>query len=514
MSFDKYYRIVSDINEKFRYLKSTEALFELDQWTGLPERGVPYRSRIQAYTAEQKAALFMTPEAARAADYFYEKGCGEGGAGIKAPGDFALTGNIPEETASYIISGKIRSFLTNYENFTKAPRDLIREYKLLGADTMNAWKKAREERDFRVFEPWLEKVFELKKRIALEIDPHRPAFDTLVDMTDKGLSVEEIASQFGVLKAGIMDLLAKTGGKDSVTVDISSLEEEPSRMEAFGRRLVEDLGFDSSKGAINHKVIHGFTSFLGPLDSRISMQKSGKFHLLFTCLHEAGHQMYCVGGNEEVNANDMWGGIEGSFHEAIARFYENIIGKSRAYWEHYYPDLQREFASLSDISLEAFLSGINLVRPSLRRIEADEVSYSLHPIIRFELERDYFEGRLKVRDMSEAWNEKYREYLGICPANDLEGVLQDMHWAGDYIGYFQSYALGNIYDGQILEAVLRDIPDLYGDVAKGRFDRLNAWMKENIWQYGGCFTSAQMLERLTGKGLDASAFVKYLNSKF
>lgn len=155
-----------------------------------------------------------------------------------------------------------------------------------------------------------------------------------------------------------------------------------------------------------------------------------------------------------------------------------------------------------------------MVRPSLRRIEADEVTYSLHAILRFELERDFFAGNIKAEDMAEAWNDKYEQYLGIRPSNDTEGVLQDMHWAGDYIGYFQSYAVGNIYDGQIRSALLQSLPGVYEQVAKGDFSSLNQWMKENIWQYGCCYTSGELMQRLTGKALDAKPFLQYLEEKY
>ena len=210
----------------------------------------------------------------------------------------------------------------------------------------------------------------------------------------------------------------------------------------------------------------------------------------------------------------MWGGIEGGFHEANARFFENMIGHSRAYWDYYYPQLQEEIPMFREIPEERFYNVIHQVKPTLRRISADEVTYSLHAILRFELERDYFAGKLRAEDMAEAWNDKYEEYLGIRPSNDTEGVLQDMHWAGDYIGYFQSYALGNIYDGQILEAVKREIPDMEEKIRRGEILPVTEWMEKNIWQYGCCMTAGEMIRKLTGHGLDAGPFLRYLEQKY
>ena len=325
----------------------------------------------------------------------------------------------------------------------------------------------------------------------------------------------DVSREFDVLKRGIGEILDKITKADlGVNEEIFLREEDPDEMSAFGRRLAAEAGYDQRKGGFNDKVIHGFTSFLGPQDARVSTQRSGSPHLIFTCLHEAGHAMFSSGGNDQVNAANMWGGIEGSFHEANARFYENIVGRSREYWEFYYPQFQKAFPFFKDIKMDEFYRAMNTVRPSLRRIGADEVTYSLHVILRYELERDYFSGKIGTEDLNIAWNDKYKKYLGVCPENDTEGILQDMHWAGDYIGYFQSYALGNIYDGQIRKALLSEIPDLYEQIRHGEFDRLNKWMKEHIWQYGCCYTSGEMLKRLTGKTLDAVPFLDYMKEKY
>ena len=224
--------------------------------------------------------------------------------------------------------------------------------------------------------------------------------------------------------------------------------------------------------------------------------------------------MYASGGNDLVNAANMWGGIEGSFQESMARFNENIVGRSRAYWEYYYPQLQKEFKEFENIALDDFYLSMNAVRPSLRRITADEVTYGLHVILRYELERDCFGGKMEVGDLAKAWDDLSEKYLGMRPSNDTEGVLQDMHWAGDYIGYFQSYALGNIYCGQIREAILRDIPDFESQLRQGSFIQLNQWLDENVRQYGCCFTAGEMAHRITGKSLDAAPFLKYLEEKY
>ena len=495
MAYQQYLEQIRAINDQFRYYKTIESLFELDQWSALPPEGGAYRQQVAAHVAQQKAALFAGPDVKRAADYFRSA-------------DLSDIGDEVER-------GLIRSFLFRYRNLTGTPAELTRQYSLLRAETMNQWKQAREARDFQIFRPWLEQVFSLKKQIALAIDPERPAFDTLVGLSDEGADCGEIDREFHRLKAGLQELLARirAGGirPDSVPLQATG---SPEAVERFARRLALESGYDQRRGGFNNRVIHGFTSFLGPRDARVSTGGSDSFHLIFTYLHEAGHAMYASGGSDRVNAANMWGGIEGGFHEAMARFNENMVGRSKAYWTFYYPQLQREFPQFRDVPLDQFYRAVNEVRPSLRRIAADEVTYSLHVILRYELERDYFSGRIAVEDLAELWNEKSEQYLGVRPADDTEGVLQDMHWAGDYIGYFQSYALGNIYGGQMLQVLRRDIPDLDQQLEQGRFEALNLWLDRNVRQYGCCYTAGELIQKVSGSSLDARPFLAYLEEKY
>ena len=495
MSYQQYLSCISALNDQFRYYKTLESLFEQDQWAALPQEGGAYRQQVAAHIAQQKAGLFFGEDARAAAEYF-------AGADL---------GSMEDE----VERGLIRTFLFRYRNARRTPAKLTRQYSMLRADAMNAWRLAREKEDFQIFRPRLEQVFSLKKQIALAIDPDAPAFDTLVGLTDEGTGCTESSQEFEILSQGLNRLLRRIQNSP-VRPDLALLsqEEDPARMESFARRLARESGLSADRSSFDNRVVHGFTSFMGPRDARISTPRNRTLSLVFTYLHEAGHAMYASGGNDRVNAANMWGGIEGGFHEAMARFNENMVGRSRAYWEHYYPQLQQEFPSFRGISLDRFYLAMNAVRPSLKRIAADEVTYSLHVILRYELERDYFSGQLAVDEMEERWNELSEKYLGLRPANATQGILQDMHWAGDYIGYFQSYALGNLYGGQLLEAVHRELPDLDTQLAQGCFDKLNVWLDKNVRQYGCCFTAGQLSEKISGKRLDARPFLRYLEEKY
>lgn len=495
MSYQKQLDVIKEINDQFRYYKTMETMFELDQWSALPAEGGAYRQQVASYVAMNKAKLFESLEAKEAACYFRNV-------------------NL-SEIEDYVERGLIRSFLFRYKNQTSTPKELMKKYSMIRAETMNKWKEAREKNDFGIFVPYLDMTFELKKQIALAIDPDAPAFDTMVNVVDEGTSCEEISREFDILKSGLTELRNNIEKSDvKPNGDIFTTPIDPERIETFARRLAVESGYKESRGGFNNKVVHAFTSFMGPRDSRVSMHKTPNMNMVFTSLHEAGHAMYGCGGNEKVNAANMWGGIEGSFQEAMARFNENMVGRNRAYWEYYYPQLQAEFTEFKNISLDDFYLSMNIVRPSLRRITADEVTYCLHVILRYELERDCFNGKIKVADLRDAWNDLSEKYLGIRPSNDVEGVLQDMHWAGDYIGYFQSYALGNIYCGQLREQVLKDIPDLDNHFRRGNMEELNNWLDRNVRQYGCCFTASEMAEKVTGNRLDAQPYLNYLAEKY
>lgn len=495
MDYQKNIEVIKKINDQFRYYKTIETMFELDQWSALPIEGGAYRQQVAAHIAMQKAALFDLEDAQRAANYFRNV-------------------NL-NEIEDYVERGLIRSFLFRYKNQTSIPKDLMHEYSMLRTDTMNKWKEAREKQDFSIFAPALEKTFSLKKEIALSVNPDVSAFDTLVDMVDEGTTCEEISREFNVLKIGLTELrnrLEKSSIKSDNTLFTTALDVD--KIEKFARRLAVESGYQESRGGFNNQVVHAFASFMGPKDSRVSMHRTPNVNMVFTALHEAGHAMYGSGGNDRVNAANMWGGIEGSFQEAMARFNENMVGRNRAYWEYYYPQLQAEFQEFENISLDDFYLSMHAVKPGVRRITADEVSYCLHVILRYELERDCFAGKIKVEDLRDAWNDLSEKYLGIRPENDTEGVLQDMHWAGDYIGYFQSYALGNIYCGQLRGQVIKEIPNLDEQLRNGDMKELHHWLNENVRQYGCCYTAGEMAEKATGKRLDAKPYLDYLCEKY
>jgi len=475
------------------YYNSIGGVLGIDQWGGLPDDGVAYRLKVSAFLNDQRRALYFTPEAEELAAYYKENPIG----------------------ADDIETAQIRGFLKQRRQYIDVPKELSDEFNRKRVESMTGWKQAREAQDFEIFKPYMKDVFELRKQIALALRPGEDPFATLVDQTDEGLNIDDISAEFQTLRKGIVEIRRKIEAS-GLEIDNAFMQQEQNAedMMNFAKSLAREVGYQDSKGGYNEKVIHAFSSTIGPRDARISTAKHGKPSLITTILHESGHSMYGYSSNEAVAEAGLFGGISGGFHEGQARFIENFIGRSRAYIHHIYPKLVETFPAYAAISEEDFYRGLNKVASTYKRTEADEVTYNLHVIIRFELERDYFAGKLSIDDMRDAWNDKYEEYLGIRPRNDTEGILQDMHWTGSWIGYFQSYTLGNIYDGMIYKAICKDLPNFEQLVESGEFAPITDWLTEHIWQYGRSVTAMDLLRKFSDKGLDAQPLLEYLDDKF
>lgn len=482
------------LQTELAYLRGMGALCFWDQWMGLPAEGGPFRQKIEGYLAEKRIGLFNSTEAKALAQYWQ----GVPLAGIANPIDRAT----------------VRTFLFEYRQTVNIPVEKSRQAVALSAQGRDAWIRARTEKDYELFKPVLKQIFALRVELAGYVDPDRAPFEVMVGGSDEEISLEDVNREFDRMKTAVSGLVRKIQ-QSQVTIDDSFLNGPFEKQELldFIKTLAEKMGYEKSKGGYG-EVIHPFTNIFGPKDARITVNCASYRLGVFGALHEAGHAMYSYRGNPEVDAANLWGGVPGGFHEAQSRFYENIVGKSRAFWECFYAEAQKRFTVFEAVSLDDYYRAVNVVRPSLNRVMADEVTYSLHPIIRFELEQDLIEGRVDFDTLPQAWNDRYEAYLGVRPANDTEGLLQDVHWSAGAMGYFQSYTLGNIYGGQIRKALLAAVPQVYGEIAAGNFAPLNDWLAENIHQYGNCYTASEMIDRISSGPLDAGPFIDYLYEKY
>ncbi len=477
-----------------RYYDSVEALMAWDLWQGLPKKGINYRQEVSGYFVKERIKLITGPETRKVVEYFREL-------------DDSRYENLYEQAV-------VRILTRDYDNLVKVPVELQLEMNSLISKAQMVWKEALNNSDFNLYKPYLKQMLELKIKIAQAIDKTKKPFDVLVDNVDEGLTVEKVDQLFSELKNSIISILPKIKEEHSAIDDsILKVNCSKERIRKISTKMVETTFFDKNKATF-WEVIHPVCIGVGPTDVRITTYFHELFPSIFSVLHECGHGVYHYSSNSKVIEHGLWGGIPGAMHESQSRFYENIIGKSKEFWKYFYPFLQKEIKEFRKIDLDTFYMAVNKVQPSLKRLDADELTYSLHPIIRFEMEKAYFEGDLKIDDFNEVWNAKYKEYLGVEPKNAKEGILQDVHWASGHVGYFQSYTLGNIYAGQFRNKLLQDIPNLYQQIAQGNFESLNKWNYENIHQYGNLYSPNELIIKVTGEEVKSEYFIKYLEEKF
>ncbi|MDR1978453.1 MAG: carboxypeptidase M32 [Synergistaceae bacterium] len=495
MDYGAKVKTLRRVMRECRYYDSLGSLLMRDQWLELPERDMAYRQKMQGFFSGKQGELFHDKEVAQCAAFFENFD--------------------PANLATDLERGMVRYFLYLYKTRAKIPPEKLAQSSALTARAQALWREAHDKSDYALFKPVLKEMFELKTEIARSVDPNKPPMEVLADMCDEGISVETVDRLFGELRDGIVDLLGKIRSR-GVDVDDACLREsfDKEELKRLVRHLAEGVGYPPERGEFYGEVLHPFSVSIGPSDARITTNYDSLQFGIFSTLHEAGHGLYSLNADADVVDHHLWGGHPGAFHESQSRFYENIVGRSREFWVHFYPRLQESFPHFKKVDLQTFYRAVNKVRPSLKRILADELTYSLHPIIRFEIEKAIFDGKTDFDRLPELWNDKYEEYLSLRPQNDREGLLQDMHWGGGYIGYFQSYTLGNLYGGQFRHAMLKTVPNVYEEIASGNFGPLNSWLTEHIHRHGRVYSPQDLLARATGETLKSGYFLDYLREKY
>jgi len=377
------------------------------------------------------------------------------------------------------------------------------------------WAGARKENDFAAFAPYLEKTIEMKKREAEYYGYEEQAYDALLDGFEPGMTTARIAALFGELKPRLLALTERIGKARQIDDTLLKQSFDKDEQWAFGMKIAEAIGLDMTR-ARQDVSAHPFTIGIHPDDVRITTRLNEKALLsgLFSTIHEAGHAMYEQGLPKAHFGTPLGQAASFGIHESQSRLWENMIGRSRDFWEYAMPVLQGHFPQLKDVALADWYRMINTVKPSLIRVEADEVTYSLHIMLRFDIESRMMNGEMKVADLPEIWNAKIKEYFGIVPKNDAEGVLQDVHWSFGGIGYFPSYAMGNLYGAQIMETAEKDIPKLSEKVREGEFAPLSKWLKENVHARGHLYDPEKLIEVISGSPLSAEPFMDYLEKKY
>ncbi|MCS7305888.1 MAG: carboxypeptidase M32 [Thermoguttaceae bacterium] len=411
----------------------------------------------------------------------------------------------------------IRRLKRQYDKDVRLPQRLVEELAQTASLAQHVWQQARRNNDFKAFLPWLEKTFQLKREQAEAVGYPECRYDALLDDFEPETRTSQVAQVLIELRDRLVPLIGRILGSRRKP-DSSLLRRYYPRQaqEAFGRQVAETIGFDFTAGRLD-VTVHPFCSSIGPRDCRITTRyNEHRFQdAFFGILHEAGHGLYDQGLREDQYGLPLGEAVSLGIHESQSRLWENVVGRSLAFWRYFFPKAQEFFPqALGDVSLEAFYFAINEVRPSLIRVEADEATYNLHILIRFELEQALLEGDLRAADAPGAWNEKYRQYLGITPPDDTQGVLQDIHWSAGLVGYFPTYALGNLYATQLFQQAQAELGDLSEAFERGEFRPLLDWLRTKIHQQGQRYLAPELIQQVTGRPLSSQPLLEHLEAKF
>ena len=490
-----YSELIRHLKEA-RLLESVGSVLGWDERTYMPAKGSAHRAEQMALMARMTHEQLAAP---RIGEWLAEL---ERSDLVKDP-----------ESDSAV---NIRETRRMYDRAVKIPKELVEELARVTTRAQMIWQEARKANDFPAFEPWLDKIIRLKKQEADAIGYKDSPYDALLDEYEPGATAAEITQVFAELRKDLVPLVSAiaASGKQAPK-EILDRDFPVDKQAEFGKEAAARIGFDFHAGRLD-VTTHPFCSGVGPGDCRLTTRYNPRHFTdgFFGILHEAGHGIYDQGLDPDHFGTPRGMAISLGIHESQSRLWENQVGRSRAFWDYFLPKAKRAFPSLADVKHDDFVFAINDVRPSFIRVEADEATYNLHIILRFEMEQDLVKGNLKVADVPDAWNQKFNKALGLTPPTAALGCLQDIHWSMGGLGYFPTYTLGNLYAAQFMEQARRDLGDLDADFRKGEFSRLKGWLGDNIHRQGQRYHAGDLCRRITGKPLSHKPLLAYLRGKY
>lgn len=470
-------------------LKGAENLLSWDQETMMPPRGQRKRAAILATLAGELHRRVTAPELRDA---------------LEAASEAAEPGSELE--------AQVREARRDIDRASAVPADLARALAQAKSDGLAAWQEARAAKDFSKFRPALEHLLGLRVEEARAVDSERPVYDVMLDDYEPGASSEQIARVFEELTSELVPLV-RAVADSGVTVDESPAKGAfaPERQLAFGRRVAEQMGFAFDAGRID-RAPHPFCSTISPGDVRLTWRwEDDDFRpALYGIMHEAGHGLYEQGLPDAWSGTPLGHAVSMGVHESQSRLWENLVGRSRAFWDWALPVAHEVLGLDAGVGADRLWPSLQTIQPSLIRVEADETTYNLHIVARFDVERRLVSGDLAVADLPEAWNAKYEELLGLTPPDDAVGVMQDIHWSMGAFGYFPTYALGNLIDAQLFQALRDDLGDPFPGFARGEFAPVLGWLRDKVHRHGRRYGADELVERATGRPLEAADFLGHV----
>jgi carboxypeptidase Taq len=481
---------------KIKKYEEAVSVLQWDMRTGAPRKGLEARSAVVGELATEMFKLSVSEDMGR------------------------YLADLEQESVQASLSEQDRKLVADvrkeYDRSVKIPPDTYQAYVTLTTHAESIWEEAKEQSDFAMFAPYLEKIVAFTQEFVKLWGYEGHPYNTLLDLYEPGMTVDVLDQVFGELRNQTVPLVKEVGNQPSPDSRFLKLNYDTAKQKAFSAFMLHELGFDFDAGRLDESA-HPFATGLNHGDVRITTKYNPNDVAfgLFGTIHECGHALYEQNISEELAGTPLHNGASMGIHESQSRFWEIFIGSSRPFWDRYLPELQKWFPDqLSGVDAEQFYKAINVSKPSLIRIEADELTYNLHIMIRYELEKALIGGDIQVADLPKLWNEKVEEYLGITPRSDAEGVLQDVHWAGGAFGYFPSYSLGNMYAAQMIHALRKSMPDLDERIAKGELAPIKQWLVEHVHRFGKLKTPDEIIRHVSGEPLNPTYLVQHLKSKY
>ncbi|MBI3909707.1 MAG: carboxypeptidase M32 [Armatimonadetes bacterium] len=467
-----------------------------DQQTYMPPGGARQRAQHRATLSRLIHSKFTSEETLRLLDAAEPE-----------------TQSLPEEHDDRCL---VRIVRRDYERSRKLPSDFVAAWTRDASLSNQVWREARRANDFPAFRPHLESMMDYARRAADYYGYEDHPYDALLDGYEPGLKTADVRRVLDVLHPAQVDLARAISQKEAPRADFLYREYPEGAQGEFGLAVAAEFGYDLQRGRLD-VAPHPFETDFGRDDVRITTRYDCHYlpEAIFAIFHETGHALYEQNISPSLSRTPLDSGCSNVFHESQSRLWENLVSRSRSFWQRYFPRLRQLFpAALADVTADEFYRAVNRVQPSLIRVEADEVTYNLHIMLRFELEMGLIENQVGVADLPEVWAVKMREYLGVTPPDDRDGVMQDTHWSTGSLGYFPTYALGNVMGAQIYETALQADPGIAAQINQGRFDGLRGWLGENLYQHGRKFLPGELAVRVTGRPLDPQPYIAYLQHKF
>lgn len=476
---------MADVNA----LRSAIAMLDWDQQTYMPRGGTEARAEHLGTLSRMAHEQFVADETLRAVEE-------------------------AAKTAEGLDATYVRIVKRDLDLATKLPGKLVEEKSRLSAIAHEEWVTARANNDFPGFVNTLARMFEIAREEAEHLGYTDHIYDALLDQYEEGATAADCRAMFDAIKGPQVELVKQIAEQGPVDDSFLYGTWDQAKQSEFTVKLADAIGFDFNRGR-QDTAPHPFCTGWSIGDVRLTTRyKSYLGSAIFGTLHESGHGMYEQGSPMEWDRTPLAGGVSLGVHESQSRLWENIVGRSRAFWERYLPDLKATFPDLGDVDLNTFYKAINKVEPSFIRVEADELTYNLHVLTRFELECDLLTEKLAIRDLPEAWNAKYEQYLGVTPKTDTEGCLQDVHWSMGSIGYFPTYSMGNLLSYQIWSSLKKDIADPDALIAQGEFEPILSWLQKKVYVKGRTLTPKELVLEVTGKPLAADDYLSGLGDKY